>query len=422
MKKRLSRTLIVPVIICCFITVVSAKSFNKHGFCTYWWRTILNEKISGHQGLIHTVWEKHQEPYGELDYIRLHKVSMRTRARNKPAIVMLPGTWQAGGWSAVTAEEINTMIYLAKRGYDVYTVDYRSSNIPHNDYAQFAELGIDISSTADWTYDVYLKDIKSAVDKIKQISRTPKIFMSGFSRGGMIMFYYAARHPYDLKGLVSLDGGIKDVQQPGIPMDEATYNAVTALFKAGALPDPQTGDFVPWVFNYIEQGYENWKLAGVLPYAKTLAGEPLPAEFDVISDYIADQAYHLWDYMGLGEGVFSNYYGDMIDRDVLITISNEFTRFHPSRHYLEDMQLLTQDDVAYLDYDDATTNLPVIAFLTKVYCPHTICLNDQIPNLTTSDDVTIIYLENYGHMDVLFGKNSIVDVKQPLFDWLEAHR
>lgn len=65
--------------------------------------------------------------------------------------------------------------------------------------------------------------------------------------------------------------------------------------------------------------------------------------------------------------------------------------------------------------------MPAIAFLSGLSCPNGVCLKKSIPNKTTHDDVSIHYLPDYGHIDVIFGKHSLKDVKQPLLAWLDSH-
>jgi hypothetical protein len=223
--------------------------------------------------------------------------------------------------------------------------------------------------------------------------------------------------------MVVLDGQIKDLPPTGDALDEATYNQVIALFKAGLLVDPTTSEVIPWldmVYLLDDLSYNNFKLAGVLPFSSYMVGGPLPTSFDVISDYVANHAHHLWDLFGLGEGLLTNYNGGYIDRGVLVKALNEFSRYYPARQTFEDSQMLAYDDVPYFDYDDNDIYLPAIAFLSRLGCQN-VCLIDVIPNMTLSDDVTINFLQGYGHMDVLFGQYSLTDVKQPLLNWLNDH-
>ncbi len=385
-------------------------------------------QVAGNPMLVHFVWETARPPYGTMDRITLHRLVHKNQVfplePREKVILMIPGSWNAGGWSEITDPDINPVLYLANNNYDVYSMDFRTANIPDMDWHQFAEYGIDIGVTTDWDYGLFREDVKACVDLIKQLSRAEKIFMSGFSKGATHMFIYASKYEQDLKGLISLDGGIKDFPPTGVPLDEASFSQLVELFKAGFLIDPTTQQFQPWVSGVSgldDKTYASWKLAGSLPYATVLAGALLPSEFQVISDFVADSAHHLWDYFGLGEGLLTNYDGGFIDRDVLVKILNEFHRYYPYIHYLEDAQLMAHDNVPYFDYDDNDIHLPAVAFLTRIMCPYDSCQLDFIPNMTKSKDVTINFLQEYGHMDVLFGKNSLVHVKQPLLEWLNSH-
>lgn len=397
-------------------------------------------RVENNPLLTHFLFEVYRPPFGKLDKIALHRV-VRTLGDNNhenedeneegnngwktpvsdpdKVIVMISGTWEAGRWSEITDPAINPMIFLAVNGYDVYNIDFRTLNIPCLDYEQFETYNIDISCTADWNYGVFREDIKACVEKIKQLTGAKKIFMSGFSRGGVLMFIYASKYQADLKGLVSLDGGIKKYPPSGTKWDESTYNQVVKLFKDGLLVNTYNREIEPWLVGIegvSDQTYPSWKLAGVLPYARNLVGETLPEKYDVISDYVADKAHYL-----MGDGIFTNYHGGNIQRDVLVTVLNEFARYLPLIQGLEDAQMAAYEDVPFLDYDDNDIYLPAIAFLTPLMCPGKICLQEYIHNSTKHPDVTIIYMEKYGHMDVLYGTHSLEDVKKPLLEWLNNH-
>jgi pimeloyl-ACP methyl ester carboxylesterase len=376
--------------------------------------------------LYHFVWEVSRPPQGPMDKIALHRVVAENNANpgadHGKVIFVLPGTWSAAGWSDITDPRYNTLLFLANNGYDVFTIDFRNNFIPDMGYDQFAQQGVDISVSGGWGYDVYREDIKTCVEKIKDITKESKIFMAGFSRGAIHMFIYASKYADDLKGLVSFDGGIKDFPPYGQQMDEQTYNMVIAMFKAGQLPNPYNpGEMMPLVYDWDTPNADSWKLAGILPYAKHLAGGPLPTGFDVLADFIADEAYHLWDFMGLGEGILTKYHDGMIMRDILVKSLSEFTFYYPSLQTLESAMLDAYDDCPFLDYDDNDVYLPALAFATTLTCPNGVCLIDAIPNLTKSDDVEIVFLDGYGHMDVMFGTNSLKDVKEPTLLWLNDH-
>lgn len=387
--------------------------------------------VTGDLKMKHTVWESARPPYGPFDRIALHRVvKHRSRPRgckNQPPVFIIPGTWEAGGWSKIADKSINPFLYLADEGYDVFTMSFRSANIPNMAYEQFNSMGVDISGTLDWTYGTFREDIKACVDKIKRVANASRIFMAGFSRGSTLMYIYASKYQQDLKGLITLDGDFKKYPpNPDNAVDEETFNYIMELVRAGALPVPDdcTHFLCPPIgtyYQYLSEAswdyYDSWQLAAVVPNAQLMAGGPLSSGFEIISDFVADDAYYMW-----GDGVFCNYYQDSMGRETLITAMTEFSRYWPTVQDFEHYQLMAYEDVPYLDYDDNEINLPAIAFLTQNYCPAGMCLGDTFPNITKSDDVTIHYLPDYGHLDVVFGTNALADIKQPLVDWLNRHQ
>jgi len=403
-----------------------AGSSEKNIECSNW-ELVLKQAVSDNPGLKHSVWETLRPPYGAFDKIALHRVLREKRRHNKNRVIlMLPGTWEAAGWSTITQSRFNTLLYLANNGYDVYTLSYRSAYLPNLEYEQFETLGIDISEILDWNFGVFREDIKACVEKIKKLSHAEKIFMSGFSRGATLMNIYASKYQTDLKGLVAFDGEIKDYGASGDPMDEATFAYVMDLVQAGmlAVPDgcnsvlcPPKGTFYQYLGESSWENFENRQLAGAVPNALNLAGAPLPSEFETLSDYIAANAFVVW-----GEGAFSNYNNGAIDKTALVTALSEFNRYWPTVQDFEWGQMTAWEDVPYLDYDDNEIDLPAIGFLTDLFCPYGYCIDPSIPNLTVNDDVTIYYLPDFGHMDVMYGNYSLAKVKEPLLNWLENHK
>lgn len=414
----MNKKLVVSITITILCTLIVGSSFAYAGERSKSWKVKSINNIQDNPKLLHVSWEKQRPPYEELDKITLHWVTRKDKllTNDNKVIFMLPGTWQAGGFSDIKDDSFNTMLYLANNGYDVYSIDYRTSNIQDMEYDKLIEEDIDISSTTDWDYGVFREDIKACVDKIKWISGADKVFMSGFSRGGTLMYIYASKYQDDIRGLISLDGGIKDLPASGEALDEDSYDTMIDIFEDGELINPQDGTKVPWVFGVDTRYYDSWRLAGLLPDTENLVGQALPKKFDDISDFVADDADSLW-----GSGVFTNYHEGNIDKDILIKSLNDFTRYYPSIQTLEDLQMAAYDDVPYFDYDDNEIDIPAIAFVTDLTCPGGPDIYKDFPNMTINEDVTINYLPDYGHMDVLFGEESLDDVKEPLLDWLDDH-
>jgi len=108
-----------------------------------------------------------------------------------------------------------------------------------------------------------------------------------------------------------------------------------------------------------------------------------------------------------------------MDKDVLIGIEKHFTRYWPAIQDVEGSQLnaYSGDDCPFLDYDDNLADLPLLGFLSELFCPGGLCL--YLPgNKTLSSDVTFVYLPGYGHLDVYSGTHALEEVKQPMLDWM----
>jgi pimeloyl-ACP methyl ester carboxylesterase len=383
-------------------------------------------------GLMHYVWEMERPPYGPMDKIALHRVvdqglKRRQRPHQKKVVFIIPGTWSRAP-KELTDPTTSTNLFLALNGYDVYTMDFRTAHVPNLAYDQFATP--DILPTTDWTYGVFREDIKACIDKAKKLSRAKKLFLAGRSRGGTQMYIYASKYwQEDLKGLIGLDGGGVWANAGGGTMTEEEYNAMIAAFKAGF-----AGPYLSEV-----GGYEQAQYAGAVPYSISMVGDtsvadyaltvPLPPDgstLETVSDVVAYGAFYSW-----GAGGVTNYYtpypgGDgetYMDQERLIGIMALFTRYWPAVQNLEGFAMGQFVDTPFLDYDDhvAEIDLPIIFFGSELGCTGGSCL-PQDPETrtpkTASDDVTIVYLPGYGHLDVYAGTHSLEDVKQPLLEWM----
>jgi len=110
-----------------------------------------------------------------------------------------------------------------------------------------------------------------------------------------------------------------------------------------------------------------------------------------------------------------------MDRQVLIDIESNFTRYWPRMQDLEGTAMGNYLDNPYLDYDDTgKITLPIIFMASELFCPSGICqhLPPSYQPRTASTDITTIYLQGYGHLDVYAGTHSVQDVKQPVLEWM----
>jgi len=389
--------------------------------------------------LKHYVWETARPPYGPFDKIAMHRYihqrhnwdadPYRPSGDPRKVLFIIPGTWDRG-FPKGSNPKVSENYFFAANGYDVYTIEFRTGYIkPNLAYDQFPQFGLAdaLKGTADWTYGVFREDIKACVELAKRLSRAHKLFMAGRSRGGTQLYIYAAKYwKQDLKGLISLDGGGAYVNvNPSGQMSQAQFQASVAAFKAN-------GPYLSEV-----SGYEQSQYAGAVPFAKTAVGYDLAAHapllfgpppdgsaIQTVSDLVAYGAYYAW-----GAGKVTNYYtpypggsGEtFMDRQVLIDIESNFTRYWPRMQDLEGTAMGNYLDNPYLDYDDTgKITLPIIFMASELFCPSGICqhLPPSYQPRTASTDITTIYLQGYGHLDVYAGTHSVQDVKQPVLEWM----
>jgi pimeloyl-ACP methyl ester carboxylesterase len=441
---------VAAIFFCSIIAAANSFAFHHQGMDWVYQGSSVSESDPH---LKHFVWETARSPYGPFDTIALHRYVRQNHewigdpygpAKDpRKVLFLIPGTWDRGQGKG-SDPNISETWFFAANGYDVYSIEFRTGYIPNLSYAQFQEFGLGdaLKATADWTYGVFREDIKACVEVAKSISRAHKLFMAGRSRGGMQMWMYAAKYgKQDLKGLISLDGGGPYVlvdTNPGKQMTQAYFQYLVGLFKQGVLPG--------YLFLTEVSGYEAAQFAGAVPFATTTVGGPLPpvaaltfppgtppdkAQMKYVSDLIAYGAYYAW-----GAGMVTNYYkpypggaGETyMDREVLVAIESNFSRYWPNIQTLETGAMTNYADCPFLDYDDtAEVDLPIIFFGSKFGCAAMgACYNPESPvgpgqsvvARTASTDVTSILLLNYGHLDIFAGTHSLEEVKQPALEWM----
>ena len=187
--------------------------------------------------ITHYTWNKRVAPFsGPQDTIGLHRLIDERSGPKKGVFFVLPGMsdqgmdliadsflentakaieramvqapkadssyWQALLDELVTFQDRLIARYLAKNGYDVYTIDYRTSFVP-----KYTE-GEDLSFMKGWGWELFLSDIKEGIEHAKHLSGHKKVFLAGESHGGMFAMNYASKYwQSDLLGLILLDGG-----------------------------------------------------------------------------------------------------------------------------------------------------------------------------------------------------------------------
>ena len=116
-----------------------------------------------------------------------------------------------------------------------------------------------------------------------------------------------------------------------------------------------------------------------------------------------------------GKARLTNVCGGMIDKDILLQAQAGTTLPWLS---IQNMEL--ESDPGYGDHA-AEIDLPVVYFGGLLGCgpDGALCLNPDATYKCASDDVTVIHLPDFGHMDVMWGTHSLKQVKKPHhFAWM----
>ncbi|HUO05383.1 MAG TPA: alpha/beta fold hydrolase [Candidatus Binataceae bacterium] len=152
------------------------------------------------------------------DKIGLHRLDKGSAPPAHPAAVVLylPGT-NMNGEIALDDPRYSFQVYLATRGIDVWSMDYRTHFIPPSTPES------DLSELTGWTNDLFISDIDTAAKFIGAQTGQAKIFIAGFSRGGEFAYMFAAMHPERVAGLVILDGYIPVVALESEPLPPGKY-------------------------------------------------------------------------------------------------------------------------------------------------------------------------------------------------------
>ena len=87
------------------------------------WTAGPGPSIAGAPDVEHSTWSSPRSPGGPFDRIEVHRY--RTKTAPLATLLYLPGT-NMNGEVAVTDEDHNLWIFLARRGVEVFALDYRT--------------------------------------------------------------------------------------------------------------------------------------------------------------------------------------------------------------------------------------------------------------------------------------------------------
>jgi hypothetical protein len=362
-----------------------------------WTRVVDSRPVSPGSSVVESAWTSSRPPGTQHDQIAVRRFSRAgNSSREQPVLFYLPGT-NMNGQVAVRDERYNLWLYLAARGVDVYTMDYRTNRVA-------ADSTHDLSFMAGWTYGVFLDDIAAAIQFAKSQSGRERVFLSGFSRGVSLAYLYAARRwQADLCGLIMLDGGLKNpARTQAADMSTARTEMMAQQRFASDLAG-RTG----W-----EGRQELMRRAAAQPPGPATDGKSADA-----ADQLAAVLYAAW-----GPGVLANPVDGYSDPRVLATLLEGYDRFYPTIQEIEGRALADFDDHPDLTYDDRLNEVavPVIVFNGTGMGLQFLLSGFYTPSLLATKDVTVNLLEGYGHLDVIAGTRAQQDVFEPTRRWIEA--
>ncbi|MBN1625576.1 MAG: DUF1749 domain-containing protein [Deltaproteobacteria bacterium] len=370
-----------------------------------------------------TLWTRNFAPSAKYMKVGLRRLCLKDGSADQGVVVYLPPS----GTSArlyTDSENYDFRIYLANRGYAVFSVDYRSSFI--------AEDENDISSLAGFRTSVTLSDIQQAIAYVKELAGVDKVFLTGHSTGARYVYLYAcSRWQEDLAGMIPMDGSPWEMD--GRPAAESTLDieqGYAALLQGDTAVNREL--FKSWGMEPGEHYYDvvltnfapEFGPAVYIYYASgPNAPSPVPG-FPTVTDYLADQFYTVW-----GDKQLTNVLNGYSTVEVLLDFVIRAGVDHwPIVDYLEDAYLgnwAGEPPLSALQFskDISSVNIPILVFASQEW---TDALGYQYRwkregfEMIKSADRQYVLLDGFGHLDVLVGEYAKDRVYKVLYDWLEA--
>jgi hypothetical protein len=342
-----------------------------------------------------TVWGRTVAPEGSYDRIQVHRY--RKPGKSSHALLYLPGTNQ-NGEIALTDEDHNLWVYLANRGVDVYTLDYRTHAIP-------SEGVTDLAFMQQWTLDRFVEDAGLALQFAHKTSPGRKMFVAGFSRG-VTYAYGLLSHapPESVAGLIVLDGSFKQYREDPWTGYEG---ALRKLTDSGRFASDLAG----------RRGWNNRHLLMMQTHTDP-SGPALNPRYSSIGAQLSETLYNAW-----GPGALANPKEGVSRVEVLALLLDGYDRYFPNIQNLQGRSLASQKNDPATRVDDAwgSFKVPVIYFGSTGMSAESLLRGIYSASHSGSADVSIHVLENYGHLDVLVGEKARDEVFAPILHWMQEN-
>lgn len=370
-----------------------------------WATKALDRPVANQQEIHESIWTLARPPHGQYDIIALHRITKNGNNVDTPRPVFLffPGA-HLHGEVVIADERYDLRLYLANRGIETWTLDYRPHTLPREQIrdSQFMQ---------PWTTEAFIEDAAVAADFVRTTSGKQQIFVGGFGRGATFAALMSARYGRsDVNGLILLDGYVLDP-----PDEEPLYH------ERPATPE--------WFADDLERRY--------LPYARWLKQlqdiltDPNGPDFlpvHVFENRTEALAHFLYVSPAFGQqGGLSNAKEGYADPLVLARLLLHEDRYWPRVQNHGGFDLKRHLTGSSFDYEKALTtmNVPVLAFASRNMNKADIPWAERIEytaRATATQDVQYRLLEGWGHLDMLFGTKVQQEVFQPIAEWIGQKR
>jgi pimeloyl-ACP methyl ester carboxylesterase len=311
-------------------------------------------------------------------------------------LLYLPGT-NMNGEAAVGDEDHNLWLFAARRGVEVFTVDYRTHFVPAGELADAAVL-------RGWTLEAFVDDIRAAAKKARAESGESRLFVAGFSRGVSLAYAYGCVEPEAVAGLIALDGTFKSHAPKG------RYDRAAEAQKLAG-----SGQ---WARNV--SGQLGWETRQKLMQAAASApaGPALDAKYASAGAQLADVLYNAW-----RPGALANPVEGLSRPEVLAQLLAGYDRYYPAVQDVEGRAIadFADDPATALDDRWGELTMPILYFGATGMGSDWLLDGIYSAGSSGSKDVTINVLERYGHLDVVVGENARRDVFEPVLAWILRH-
>lgn len=401
---------------------------------TRWAVTYENKPLRTYPNLLESKWIGDRPPYNHYDKIDVRRL-MKSEGTPKAVVFIIPGTNNSAerffmndenDSLACREEKHNMYSYLANRGYDIYCMSYRTHYVSQDWNLQ----PDDLKFMADWGWEVWLNDIKAAVNKVKEISGVEKIYLGGQSFGGGAVMNFASMYwKEDIKGIILLDPmgahGGKGNGYPYLPGGPTNTYDLPAKLK-------EMMDNKNWAQETNGKGSHHVALLKVAdenpegPAFDPYLGKPIEPQ---INPKTGKPYENILEWYGSTVKLFSANLGPAVE-----VAPNKFQGFNelrkllheravddnwwPVRLALETMAITDWDNCPYMpyDFDDhyCEIDVPLIGFKSGFLGGMAPFIHG-IKNL----DFTGYMLAGYGHGDVWSGTYAAQDVYLRMYEWLE---